>query len=82
MIVAWNGHMQKVFFPSWISCLDEYFYEFLKILAKVLVNNSYMNEKTCGILEKTRKRQISHILETAPIHATEYNLKKGLHSKM
>ena len=23
MIVACNGHMQKAFIPSWISCLDE-----------------------------------------------------------
>ena len=23
MIVAWNVHTQKVFIPSWISCLDE-----------------------------------------------------------
>ena len=75
--------MQKVFVPSWISCLDEYFYEFSKKLAKVLINNSYTNEKTCGSQSKSRKRQISDILETAPTHPTEYNLKKkGFHSKI
>ena len=35
-----------------------------------------MNEKTCGIPSNTRKRQISHILETATTHATEHQ-KKG-----
>ena len=50
---------------------------FRKKLAKVLINNSYTNEKTCGSPTNTRKRQISHILEIAPTHATEYNLKKG-----
>ena len=70
--------MKRVFVPYWISCLDEYFYEFLKNKkAKVLINNSYMNEKTCESTSKTRNRQISHILETAPTHATEYN-KKGV----
>ena len=23
IIVAWNGQIQKIFIPSWISCLDE-----------------------------------------------------------
>ena len=49
----------------------------LIFLAKALINNSYMNEKTCGSTENTRKRQISHILETEPTYATEYNNKKG-----
>ena len=73
MIVAWNGHMQKFFVPYWISCLDEYFYEFSKKKANVLINNSYINEKTCGSPSNTREINISHILETEPTHATEYN---------
>ena len=42
-------------------------------MAKALINKSYMNDKTCGSPENIRKRKISHILETAPTHATEYN---------
>ena len=42
----------------------------------VLVNNSRMNENTCGSVSTTINRKISHILETAPTHATKYN-KKG-----
>ena len=45
-------------------------------MAKALVNNFYMNEKTCGSPAKTRKRKISHILETAPTYATEYDEEK------
>ena len=41
----------------------------------MLVNNSYTNKKAHGSLSKTRKRQISHILETSPTHASEYNEK-------
>ena len=41
----------------------------------MLINNSYINQNICGSPSKTRKRQISHILETAPTHVTEY--KKG-----
>ena len=51
-------------------------------MAKALINNSYTNEKTCGSPENTRNRKISHILETTPTHATEYNLKKSLHRKI
>ena len=47
----------------------------------MLINKSYINEKTCVSPSKTRKRQISHILETAPTHATEYNLKRGFVQK-
>ena len=61
---------------------DDIFMNFQKKLAKALINNSYMNEKTCGSPENTRKRKISHLSETAPIHATEYNEKKGLLSKI
>ena len=51
-------------------------------MAKVLTNNSYMNDKTCGGPSKNRKRQISHILDTSPTHATEYHFKKFLHRKI
>ena len=81
MMVVWNGHMKKVFIPSWISCLDYYFCEFSKKMAKVFINNSYMNKKTCGSPSNTRKKQISHILETVPTHVTEYHLKKGFAQK-
>ena len=50
---------------------------FQKKKAKVLINNSYTNDKTRGSPSNTRKRQTSHILDTSPTHATEYNLKKG-----
>ena len=41
-----------------------------------------MNEKTCGSPSKTRKRQISHILDTAPTHATEYKkAQKNINAK-
>ena len=43
-----------------------------KWLRRWQINNSYMNQNTCGSPSKTRKRQISHILETARTHATEY----------
>ena len=46
-------------------------------LAKTLIKTSYTNEKTCGSPENSRKRQLSHILETAPIHDTECNGKTG-----
>ena len=42
-----------------------------------MINNSYKNEKACGSPENVRKRQLSHVLETAPTHATEYKLKRG-----
>ena len=45
-------------------------------MAKALIHNSYINEKICGSQEKTRKRKISHILETAPTHATDYDKKR------
>ena len=81
MIVTWNFHTQKVFVPSWISCLDDNLYEFsILFLAKVLIKNSYMNEKTCGSPTKTRKRKISYILDMSPTHANEYN-KKGFAQK-
>ena len=49
---------------------DDTFVDFRK-LAKGLINNSYTNEKACGSPENVRKRQLSHILENAPTHATE-----------
>ena len=49
-----------------------YFYQFSKKLAESLIDNSYTNKKTCGSPSNTRKRQISHILETATTHATYY----------
>ena len=50
-------------------------------MAKVLVNKSYINEKTCGSPSNTVKRQISHILETAHTYATEYNNNKSIVQK-
>ena len=61
--------------------MDDTFMRFRK-KSKVLINNSYKNEKICGIPVNVRKRQLSHILETLPTHDTEYNEKKGLHSKI
>ena len=61
---------------------DDKFMDFRKKLANGLIDNSYTNEKACGSPEDVRKRQLSHILETAPTHATEYNEKKGLHRKI
>ena len=55
---------------------DDIFMNFQKKLAKSLINNSYVNEKKCGSPSKIRKRKISQILETAPIHATDYDLKR------
>ena len=49
-------------------------------MTKVLINNSYMNEKTWVSPSTTRKRQISHILETGPTRDTE-NPKKGFAQK-
>ena len=46
-------------------------------MAKGLINNPYMNEKECGSPENVRTRQLSHIFDTAPTHATEYNEKNG-----
>ena len=60
---------------------DETFMNFKKKIAKALIKHSYMNQKTCGSPEKTIKRKISHILDTAPTHATDYNLEKWLHCK-
>ena len=45
-----------------------------------MINNSYINEKTCGSPENARNRQLSQILETAPTHDTDYN-KKGFAQK-
>ena len=50
-------------------------------MAKVSIKNSYMNDKTRGSPSKTIKRQISHIVETSPNHATEYYLRKGFAQK-
>ena len=41
-----------------------------------------MNENTGGSLENSRKRKISHILVTTPIHATEYSGEIGLNRKI
>ena len=49
-------------------------FEFSEKLAKLLINNSYINDETSVCPEKPGN--ISHILETAPTHATDYD-KKG-----
>ena len=46
-------------------------------MTKRLINNSYTNEKACGSPANARNRKLSHILETEPTHATEYNEKYG-----
>ena len=51
-------------------------------MAKGLIKNSYENEKACRSPENVRKRQLSHILETAPTHAIKYNETMVLHSKI
>ena len=50
-------------------------------MSKALIDNSYINEKTCAITENNTERKTSHILETAHTHDTEYNKKKGLNRK-
>ena len=71
MIVAWNDHMQKVFVSFWISFLDEYFYKFSSFGGSVLINNSYMNDNTCGSQSKTINVKISQILDKSCTHSTE-----------
>ena len=56
--------------------MDDTFYEFSIFFAKVLINNSYFNEKTYGIPSNIRKIKISHILETTHTHSNNY-YKKG-----
>ena len=50
-------------------------------MADGLINNSYKNDKACGSPENFRKWQLSHILDTAPTHFTEYNGQKGFAQK-
>ena len=50
-------------------------------LANVLINNLYIHFKTCESPSTTSKTQISHILETEPTHATEYNKKRFFKEK-
>ena len=52
---------------------DDSFMNFRKHLAKELIQNSYINDNTSGIPSNIRKRKILHILDTAPIHYTDYN---------
>ena len=42
----------------------------------------YINDKSCNIPENKIKIKISHILDTAPSHTTEYDFKKGFHCKI
>ena len=51
---------------------DDNFTNFRK-KAKALLQKSNINKKTCGSPENTRKRKISHILETAPNYSTDYD---------
>ena len=64
-----NAYMVMKYFLK----MDDSFMNFRKSLAKALITNLYMNERTFGSPESTRKRQILHMSETAPTHATEYN---------
>ena len=52
---------------------DEIFMKFRGKLGKALIHNSYINGESCNIPSNKRKRKISHTLETAPTHATEYD---------
>ena len=62
---------------------DETFMKFRGEIAKALIHNSYIYDESCTSPAKTRKRNISHILETAPTHATEYGGGgMGLHHKI
>ena len=71
-----NAYMEM----QYLLNTDDNFMIFRKKLAKALINNSYTNDRTCVSPENTRKRQLSHILETAPTHDTKYN-KKGFAQK-
>ena len=51
-------------------------------MAKGLNKNLYKNEKACGSPANVRKRKLSHTLESAHNHATEYNEKMGLDRKI
>ena len=62
--------------------MDDNFINSRRNMANALINNSYMNEKACGSPEKTITRKISHILETMPTFATNYDKKMGLHHKI
>ena len=62
--------IKKVFAQKNINTIFE------KKLAKVLVNNSFMNEKTYGSPSNNIKIHISLTLETGTTHATEYNKKR------
>ena len=55
--------------------------EFGRKLAKVLIHNSYINDESCTSTEKKIKKIISHILVTAPNHATDYDRKMSLQQK-
>ena len=48
--------------------IDDTLRSFGENFAKALINNSYMNNNTYGSPENSRKRKISHILETDPLH--------------
>ena len=73
-----NAHLGMKYFLN----KDDIFMNFRKSLAKVLIENFYINKKTCGSPENTRKRKISHTLETVSTHATEYNFKIVFHRKI
>ena len=50
--------------------------------SKAFIHKSYIDENTCSSPENTRKKRISHILETAPTHATHNDEKMGLRRKI
>ena len=60
---------------------DDAFMNFWRGMAKALIKKSYTNGKTCGSTENVIKRKLSHILKTAPCHATEYNEKNVFSQK-
>ena len=76
-------------FSSFMACTEVNAYLAMKYFLKkddtfmtfrknpnAFIDNPSFNEKTCGIPENTPKRKISHILETSPTHATDYDKKR------
>ena len=62
--------------------MDETFMNFRKKIAKALIHNFYISNKTCGSPENTIKRKIPHAFENSPTHATEHDEEKWFHRKV
>ena len=79
MFVFFNAHTEvnEYMAIKYFHKTDDNFMNLREKKAKALIKNLYMDEKTRGIPENTRNRQLSHLLETAPTHATEDNKKRA-----